>query len=61
MGKEIHASNGKAQACTQGALLVFLLSLNGKDFFSFFDGSQCVPNGFLLGSQYVPLVYDGGS
>ncbi len=27
--EKFHAANGKAQACTQGALLFFLLSLGG--------------------------------
>ncbi len=37
-----HATNGKAQACTQGALLSFLLSLGGKWFLLFSLGSQRV-------------------
>ncbi len=53
-----HAANWKAQACTQGAL--FLLSFKvsgGKDFFSFFPGSQCVPTMSPSSSQFVPQQF----
>jgi hypothetical protein len=59
LGTEIHAANRKAQACTQGAFLFFLLGgrLGGrereKDYFSFFLGSQCVPH-------YVPFNFSMG-
>jgi hypothetical protein len=62
--EKFHAADGKAQACNQGALLFFLSSFGGGEvwgggaggegFFSFFPGSQCVPNVFLLSSQWVP-------
>ncbi len=39
--EKFHAANGKAQACTQGALLFFLLCYWGGDF-SYFPASQCV-------------------
>jgi len=53
LGREIHATNGKAQTCTQGALLIFLLSLGGKDFLSFSLGYQCVSTMFPMGSHHV--------
>jgi hypothetical protein len=48
LGIEISCSQWKAQACTQGALLLFLLNFGrkgrgGENFYSFFFGSQCVP------------------
>jgi hypothetical protein len=53
-GKEkFHAANGKAQACTQGALLFFLLCFGvggGRDFFHF----SWLPNVFALCSFQVP-------
>jgi hypothetical protein len=55
--EKFHVADGKAEACTQGALFFFLLSFGGqrKDYFSFFLGSQCVSTMFLLSSQWVPL------
>ncbi len=43
--EKFHAANGKAQACTQGALHFFLLSLEGfgGGYFSVFLGSHHVP------------------
>jgi hypothetical protein len=48
--EKFHAANGKAQACTQGALHFFLLSGGGRGgggfgggFFSVFPGSHHVP------------------
>jgi hypothetical protein len=60
--EKFHAANGKAQACTQGALLFFLLrfgvgGMGGRDFFSFFPASQCVRTMFLSGSQWVPNIF----
>ncbi len=58
--EKFHAANGKAQACTQGALLFFLLCLEGRGWgiFSYFPASQCVRNmfpfKFPMGSQHVP-------
>jgi len=53
--EELHAANGKAQACTQGALLFLFLSLGEREgFFSFFLHSQCVPTMFPSSSQWVP-------
>jgi len=40
--EKFHAANGKAQACTQGALLFFLLCWGVGDSFSYFPASQCV-------------------
>jgi hypothetical protein len=57
--EKFHAANVKAQACTQGALLFFLLCFGGvggaggRDFFSFFPASQCVRTMFLSSSQSV--------
>jgi hypothetical protein len=55
---KIHTANGKAEACTQGALVFFLLSLGGGDgrggFFSFFLCSQHVLSMFLSSSHWVP-------
>jgi hypothetical protein len=53
--EKFHAANGKAQACTQGALLFFLLSLGGgagKDFFS-----PLVSNVFPLCSLQIPNMF----
>jgi len=61
--EKFHAANGKAQACTQGALLFFLLCFGaggeggGRDFFSFFPASQCVRTMFLSSSQWVPNIF----
>jgi hypothetical protein len=58
--EKFHASNVKAQACTQGALLFFLLCFGGgggRDFFSFFPASQCVHTMFLSSSQWVPNIF----
>jgi len=46
--EKFHAANGKAQACTQGALLFsFYVLEGGKEIYlSFFLASQCVSNGF---------------
>jgi hypothetical protein len=50
--EKFHAANGKARACTQGALLLILLSFGGKGFFfSFSPCSQCVPFKFAMGSK----------
>jgi hypothetical protein len=55
--EKFHGANGKAQACTQGALLLFLLSWGREEvFFKFSPGSQFVPIIFPLSSQYVPQV-----
>ncbi len=50
LGIEISCSQWKAQGCTQGALLLFLLNFGRRDqggwgegFFSFFFSPQCVP------------------
>jgi hypothetical protein len=45
--EKFHGTNGKAQACPQGALLFFppkfgLGRGRENDFISFFPGSQCV-------------------
>jgi hypothetical protein len=60
--EKFHAANGKAQACTQGALLLFLScfgggGMGGRDFFSFFPASQCVRTMFLSSSQWVPNIF----
>jgi len=58
--EKFHATNGKAQACIQGALLFFLLCFGGggRDFFFIFpDFPMCshyVPFKFPMGSQYFP-------
>jgi len=60
--EKFHATNGKAQACTQGALFFFLLCFGvggGKEilFFIFPDFPMCshyVPFKFPMGSQYFP-------
>jgi len=52
--EKFHAANGKAQACTQGALLFFLLCFGegggGRYFFVIFPG-------FPMCSQYVPFKF----
>jgi len=51
--EKFHAANGKAQACTQGALLFFLLCFGvggGEIFFQF----SRLPNVFALCSFQVP-------
>jgi len=58
LGREIHAANGKAQACTQGTLLLFLLSFlgrgrEGKGFFFIFPW-------FPMCSHYVPFNFSMG-
>jgi len=57
--EKFHAANGKAQACTQGALVFFLFMFWGwgGDFFSFFPTSQCVRTMFLSSSQWVPNIF----
>ncbi len=61
--EKFHAPNGKPQACTQGALLFFLLSLGewgweGEGFsFSFSPRSQCFPIMCPLSSQWVPNMF----
>jgi hypothetical protein len=59
--EKFHVANGKAQACTQGALFFFLLCFavggRGKIFFSFFLTSQCVCTMFLSNSQWVPNIF----
>ncbi len=56
--EKLHAVTVKAQACTQGALFFFILSLGaGKDFFSFFLGSQCVLTMFPLSSHMFPNMF----
>jgi hypothetical protein len=64
--EKFHAANGKAQACTQGALFFFLLCFGvwgwggergERFFFIFFNFSMCshyVPFKFPMGSQYFP-------
>jgi hypothetical protein len=53
-GIESSCSQGKAQACIQGALLFFLVNFGrrGGDFFSFFFGSQCVPQHVQWSSSF---------
>ncbi len=62
LGREIHTANGKAQACTQGTLLFFLLSFwgrgrEGEGFFFIFPWfpmcSHYVPFNFLMGFHQV--------
>ncbi len=63
--EKFHATNGKAQTCTQSALFFFLLCFGvgwggvegGKDFFSFFPTSQCVCTMFFSSSQWVPNIF----
>jgi len=60
--EKFHVANGKAQACTQGALFFFFLCFGvrwggKKDFFSFFPTSQCVRIMFLSSSQWVPNIF----
>ncbi len=58
--EKFHAANVKAQACTQGALLFFLLCFGGgggRDFFSFLPASQGVHTMFLSSSQWVPNIF----
>ncbi len=55
--EKFHAANGKAQACTQGALLFFLLCFGGGSFFSFFPASQHVCTMFPSSSQWVPNMF----
>jgi hypothetical protein len=45
--KKFHAANGKAQTCSQGALISFLLRGGGGRGFKFSMGSYQVPNMFL--------------
>jgi hypothetical protein len=66
--EKFHAANGKAQACTQGALLFFPFMFWGggrgarggvgeRFFFIFPDFPMCshyVPFKFPMGSQYFP-------
>jgi hypothetical protein len=63
--EKFHAANGKAQACTQGALFFFLLCFGGGGGGGgghiFFNFSQLpnvfvhyVPFKFPMGSQYFP-------
>jgi hypothetical protein len=49
--ENFRAANGKARACTQGALLFILLSFGGKGFFFFHF--FLVPNVFSLNSQWI--------
>ncbi len=50
--EKFHAANGKAQACTQGALLFFLISfVRGVTRISFHFA--LVPNGFPSGSPFL--------
>jgi hypothetical protein len=63
LGREIHAANGKAQACTQDALLFFPFKFlgwgwgEGEGFFFIFPWfpmcSQCVLTMFPSTSQWV--------
>jgi len=60
---EISCSQWEGSACTQSALIFFLLSfgclgVGGRGFFSFFLCSQHVPFKFL-GSQCVPQFPKG--
>ncbi len=63
--EKFHAANGKAQRCTQGALLFpfksFFWEGRAEDFFSYFPGSQCVLTMFPLSSQWVPIRFPLGS
>jgi len=54
--EKFHVANGKAQACTQGALFFFLLSLGGggEDLFFIFPW-------FPMCFHYVPLKFPMGS
>jgi hypothetical protein len=54
--EKLHAANGKAQACTQSALLSFLLSLWGGGQGFFFIFSLFPVFQFPMGSQYVLQV-----
>jgi hypothetical protein len=58
---KFHAINGKAQACTQCALVFVLLSVlgggGGRRIFFIYPGSQCVITIFLSSSQWVPNVF----
>ncbi len=57
--EKFHAANGKAKACTQGALLFFFSFMfwggwgGGNFFFSFFPDSECVCTMFPSSSYYV--------
>jgi len=58
-GIEISCNQWKAHGCTQGALLLFLLNFGkrgrggwGEGFFSFFFGSQCVPQHNITMSSF---------
>ncbi len=59
-GKEkFHAANGKAQACSQGALIFFFFcfGVGGEFLFIFLIFPMClhyVPVKFPMGSEYVP-------
>jgi len=60
--EKFHAANGKAQACTQGALLFSLSCLGEREreresFLSFFPASQCVHSMFPSSSQWVPMMF----
>jgi hypothetical protein len=47
--EKFYAMNGKTKACSVGAFFPLKFG-GGKDIFSFFSGSQCVPTMFLLSS-----------
>ncbi len=59
--EKFHVADGKAQACTQGALFFFFLCFGvgggRRIFFSFFPISQCVRTMFLSSSQWVPNIF----
>jgi len=53
--EKFHAANGKAQACTQGALLFsFYVLEGGKRFICHFSW---LPNAFPMGSHDVPTMF----
>jgi hypothetical protein len=59
--EKFSCSQGKAQACTRGAVLFFLLSLGEEDFFFIFPWFQMcshyVAFKFPMGSHQVPNVF----
>jgi hypothetical protein len=56
--EKFHTANGKAQACTQGALLFKKrFGWRGGFFFHSSLSYQCVPTTFPLSSQWVPIRF----
>jgi len=69
LGIEISCSQWKAQGCIQGALLLFFFKFLGGEaregwgegFFSFFFGSQCVPqHNIIMCSFSLPPIKTPG-